>query len=85
MNKKVKHVLFRETSNFIPVVGDIGKHLPSQSKTLKNLSMHVSSVGVHINFDLNGKERAFLFPQSAIQFVELDNELPENVVKLKGK
>lgn len=76
MSRKVLSASMHNQSNYIPGVGDVGRTLPSTAKTLTNLELFVSTLGLHAKYkNAAGVNMETLFPLAAVALLNL---APEN-------
>lgn len=74
MNRKVLTATMHNQSNYIPGVGDVGRTLPSGTKTFDNLSMSVSAIGLFVKYNYKGVPMETLFPLAAVALLSLAPE-----------
>jgi len=74
MNYKVLTATLHSQTNYIPLVGDLGKSLPSGTKTMDNLEMSVSEVGLLVKYKHKGVAHTNLFPLAAVALMTLAND-----------
>ena len=74
MTRKVKFATMHNQTNHLPEIGDFGKHLPSKTKTMENLSMEISALGLHVRFSYKGIKHEMLFPSAAVALMTLEPE-----------
>lgn len=80
----IRRVLYARThaSVYLPGVGELGNTFPSQSKTLDNLHMSVSEIGLSISFTYKGINKEGLIPSANVMAMELaPEEKPLKAIK----
>jgi hypothetical protein len=66
VNRKVTYVRLHESA-YSPATGDLGVVLPSQTKTMDNLSMHVEEIGLFLTFSFRGIRCEMLVPMANVK------------------
>lgn len=73
MNRKVLYARFYE-SVYVPQIGEVGNTLPSPTKTLDNLHMTVTPIGLSVEGSHKGLRSEFLIPLASIKIMTLAPE-----------
>lgn len=84
MSRKVIYARTHE-SVYMPGVGEMGNTFPPQSKTLENLVMSISELGLSLYFTYKGVVKEGLIPSANIKGMEVvPEEKPLKVVKVSA-
>ena len=71
-----------QTNVYIPGVGELGNTFPSQGKTLENLHMTATELGLILSFKYKGFVKEALIPSANVSAMELaPEEKPVKAVK----
>lgn len=73
MNRTVLYARL-QTEAYVVGAGSLGNVFPSQSKTLKNLSMTALDQGLNISFEYSGLKKELLIPLANVILMELAPE-----------
>lgn len=70
MNRKVLYARL-QTNAYLPGAGELGSVFPSQTKTLDNLNMSVSALGLEISFSYRGLNKNALVPLANVVLMDV--------------